>query len=159
MVEAGTTYNIVVQAPDVLPGPLRPWFVRAFHAGDQTPIATAEHHDLKLAADEVFERLREHIEERMGRDAHFGLGDAPHGGAGFKEYTLDDHDEILQREELPVWCARVNELVLADPLLNAHQLRNMHGEFAFSPGSCPLCKALADIEVQVRDEILGARHG
>lgn len=151
----GDTYTVVVQAPDVAPD-LRPWLVRAFRASDREAIASCSHHSLDDAASEVFAAVRADIGTRMDRGIAFGTNDAPHEGAGSSTYYDVDPDHGLTTEQLDAWLLRVTELIGERPELDAHSRRNEAGEFDFSPATCPLCRTLADIEVQARADVLAA---
>lgn len=152
------SYKICVQAPDVVAGQTRPWFVRAFRFDDDTPIATSEHYDIELACADVFAAVRLDIGRRMDRGIQAGVCDAIHNGDGSETHRGVATEEGLTSEQVTAWCKRCDELLAERPQVNAHQLRNMAGEFAFSPATCPLCKELAELEVQARDEVLVATN-
>lgn len=152
----GETYTVCVQAPDVVRGPPRPWFVSAFRAGDPEPLATSEHYDIDRACADAFTAVRLDIARRIDRGIQVGANDAVHSGDGSDVHRAAAGEDGLTEEQVTAWCRRCNELLAEQPTVNAHQLRNMYGEFAFSPDTCPLCKELADIEIQARDEILAA---
>ncbi len=84
----------------------------------------------------------------------FGRSDELHEGGGADEHRVVASEEGLTAQQAARWCVRVDQLLAARPEVNAHQLRNMAGEFAFSPATCSLCAELAAIEVRARAEVL-----
>lgn len=152
----GQTYNVIVQAPDALPGPPRPWHVRAFRSTEREPLATSDHYDVERACADVFAAVRLDIARHMDRGIEVGRNDAAHDGDGSDGHRQVATVDGLSEEQTDAWCKRCDELLAERPTINAHQLRNMAGEFAFSPATCPLCKELAELEVQARDEVLAA---
>ena len=157
------SYHVSVNAPGEAPAPPREWLVRAFNiavAGRGELLASCSHENLEVAADHVFREIRADIDESLRRAGlALAVDDASHDGAGGDEHRAAASGEGLTPFQTVAWCERIDELLAARPDVNAHQLRNVAGEFAFSPASCPLCRALADIEVQARAEILAQPAG
>ncbi len=145
-------YNVIVHAPDAT----RPWRVRAVvqTLDGSELLAEFSHHDVGVAAERVFDAIRLDVTARGGDVQFGGTSGAPHDGAGAEEHRDVATAEGLTETQVDAWCRRCDELLAERPAVNAHQLRNMAGEFAFSPGSCPLCQELADLEVRARAEIL-----
>lgn len=155
----GDTYTVVVQAPDVLPGPPRPWLVRAFRAGEREPLVTSEHFDVEHACAEVFHQVRLDIGRRMERGIQAGICDAIHNGDG-SDAHLDAVDfDRLTEEQIARLVVRLDALLAEHPQVLAHSQRNMAGQFAFSPATCPLCKQQAELEVQAHAEIVAEPAG
>lgn len=156
------SYHVVVTAPGVAPAPARAWLVRAFDvaAGQGGVLASCTLENLEAATDHVFRAIRADIDDRLRRAGHaVGIAHAAHDGAGGDDHRSAASGDGLTRDEIARWCARIDYLLAKRPDVNAHQLRNMAGEFAFSPGSCPLCRALADIEARALAEITSAPEG
>jgi hypothetical protein len=96
--------------------------------------------------------------ERDIRAKRWRASGAPHDSAGGDEHRAIATGEDLTEAEIDAWCARIDELLAARPVVAAHQRLNADGAFAFSPATCPLCRELADIEIQARAEILAGRN-
>lgn len=106
----------------------------------------------------TLDQLGAHEREVLGIEV-LGVNDAPHDGEGADEHRAVATVEGLTREQTQRWCDRVDELLAEHPPVGAHLQLNMAGEFVFSPATCPLCRELAELEVQARNEILAATKG
>ncbi len=150
-----TTYTVVVQARDVKPGRPGPWVVRVFTADTSDALASSEHHDVAVATDAVFAAIRGDIATTLDRGIQFGLDPAAsHDRSGLEAYADAFDDAELTDGQITAWLERVDELLVDRPDLRAHSDRNEVGEFAFSPGSCSLCRELADIDLQAQASVL-----
>lgn len=147
------SYHVRVNAPGAAPAPPREWLVRAFDidASSGGPLlASCAHENLECATDDVFRAIRADIDERLRRlGLPAGISSVAHDGAGADEHRARTNADGLTSEQVAEWCARVDELLAKRPYVNAHQLRNMAGEFAFSPGTFRLCRVLGDCTAHI----------
>ncbi len=94
-------------------------------------------------ADQGCGRRLEELEQHDGRDLDgFRLPDVLVG-------QQDEIDHELEEQ----WARRTDELLAAEPAVGQHSADNGAGRFAFSPGSCVVCRRIAEMEMQAATDV------